>query len=134
MSESELTLDPPGIVYASVEAFYDANELRRRSPEWDYGVHWQPETSHWPVWRVSWVVETGELYTVCTSDGRLVVLGVCEKVGEYPYGQHSRDWAAFNDEQLVEMVMKGWAEVTPPKLSWVTARLRQFEGVARPAV
>ena len=31
----------PTLVYPTLEAYYAADELRRRSEEADYGVHWR---------------------------------------------------------------------------------------------
>jgi hypothetical protein len=109
--------------------FYDARG-GEHSPEWDYGVHWiETKGRTWPGWRVSWVVETGDVYAVCTGKPSVVVLGNVPRVGEYPYGQRSvrtDSWTEFKDAQTIERLMDGWWDEPHRPLSWVLARL---EGV-----
>ena len=53
----------PTLVYPTLEAYYAADERRRRSEEADYGVHWR--FHGWEYrWRVSYVRNTGEIYPV----------------------------------------------------------------------
>lgn len=110
--------------FAGLPDFYE-DERRRRSPEWDYGVLWRTTADEpWPRWRVSWVIETGEVYAIRNgADPVLVVLGTVEKVGRYPYGRGHEAWARFNRAQKVEQLLAGWAEVDPPTLGWVLDRL-----------
>jgi hypothetical protein len=55
-------------VYANITAFYAANPARERSCEADFGTWWM-EWTDWPVWRVSWVSATGEIYAVRLDGG-----------------------------------------------------------------
>jgi len=71
-------------------------EQRRRSGEVDFGSRWQviggPE---WPLYRVSWIVNTGELYAIeerLEGRRRLCVLGT------------------ITDRETVERLMDGWCE------------------------
>lgn len=121
-------------------ADFEALEARHRSPEWDYGVHWRLTDSgpDFPRYRLSWIVETGELYAVAQAgpDSKLVhVLGKIEKVGDYPY-PGTRDlrgdsWTRFSVNQDVERVLEGWADDPQPSLDWVRIRVavhgRQIE-------
>jgi hypothetical protein len=109
----------------NVQEFHDLDPVRARSPEWDYGVHWiEREGMAWPIWRVSWIVETGELYAVkLAGDNEVRVLGVVPKVGDYPYNRE-QTWKAFNDAQTIEQVMKDWAEEPRRPLVWAVERLR----------
>lgn len=65
---------------------------RRGSPETDFGVRWTQNGSNWPLWRISWIGWTGELYAVELGSfpARFCVLGV------------------YAQEDL--SVMDGWAE------------------------
>ena len=109
--------------FPSVEALYVDDERRRRSPEWDFGVHWRATLEQWwPRWRVSWIVETGDLYAFCTGAPRVLLLGNVPRVGEYPGGGIER-WAAFHGRQTVERVLDGWAELEPQLLGWILERL-----------
>jgi hypothetical protein len=115
--------------YSSLRVFYAANPSRERSPEWDYGVGWADTDRPWPTSRLSWIVETGELYLYRfgadgTSDA-VIVVAVIPKVGEYPYptdGRREESWREFKDAQTVERVLDGWAE-QGGDLSWLEARL-----------
>jgi hypothetical protein len=114
---------PSGETYTSLHSFYSADPRRDRSPEWDYGVEWRGEYD-WPRYRVSWVVETGEVYAYRQGgDESVRVLGVVDRVGEYPYSAGHDAWAAFRDAQPIERVLEGWAEQPTQELSWVVGRL-----------
>lgn len=46
-------------------AVWENDSRRSESPEMDFGVHWQLNpTSSCPLWWVSWIETTGELYAV----------------------------------------------------------------------
>lgn len=113
--------------FPSVDALYSADERRRRSPEWDYGVHWRTSADRpWPRWRVSWIVETGDLYAACAVVGRpaAILLGNVPPYGDYPHSAGIEAWGRFRRAQTVERVLDGWAEADPPLLAWVVERLR----------
>lgn len=107
------------------KAEFYADPIRARSPEWDFGVHWINGVDEWPRWRVSYVVETGDLYA--QQHGRedtILLLGKLEVVGEYPYGvRKPGEWSAFNRAQPVERILAGWAETDRPHLDWIRDRL-----------
>jgi hypothetical protein len=119
--------------YDTMVEFY-AERGGQHSPEWDYGVQWVQDQGHtWPNWRVSWVVETGDVYAVCTGKPSVVVLGIVPRVGEYPYGTDTEivmsrmeQWHDFKQAQTIERLMDGWADESHRSLSWVLTRL---EGV-----
>lgn len=110
--------------FPSVDAFYDDDERRRHSPEWDYGVWWRATADErWPRWRVSWVCETGDLYaTRCAGRGIVLRLGNVPPLGAYPYGLGSEAWGAWHREQPVERLLAGWAE-GDETLGWILDRL-----------
>lgn len=99
--------------YPSIEAFYDEAppEERRFSPEVDFGVFWTDEpgpavyANALPLWRVSWVENTGEVIAVEHRSGEVRVYGAVE----------GRD--------NVEMLFGDWAEhCGVGGLAWVADR------------
>jgi hypothetical protein len=112
--------------YASQRAFYNANPVRDRSPEVDFGCHWHDAHRTWPNYRLSWVVLTGELILVRlgmgTAEGTVRVAAVVPQVGEYPFTAAMGDHTEWRKEQDVERVLDGWAE-QGGDLSWLEARL-----------
>ena len=74
----------------------DSNSVRRKSQEVDYGAWWSMDVTinqiRPPFWRVSWIVNTGELYAVDRIHDRFFVLGV------------------FKDRKTVDEAMEGWEE------------------------
>ena len=67
-------------MYPTLEAYYAADERRRRSEETDYGVHWR--LHGWEYrWRVSYVRNTGEIYAVHQGAmiGRYSFWAVCHR-------------------------------------------------------
>jgi len=117
----------------TLEQFYADVPKRMASPEWDFGVNWYSFRPY-PLWRVSWVVETGEVYAYCGARDTVRVLGIVPPVGEYPWSAGMPAWTAFKDAQQIETVMDGWAEGDFHKsLAWVEQRLvaHGCESVAR---
>jgi hypothetical protein len=74
--------------YSSVEAFYQADERRRRSPELDFGVWWRAAGV---VYRLTWVDATGELIAVQLTPARTIPFHVLEDELERVY--LPRKWA-----------------------------------------
>ena len=112
--------------FPSVDALYVDDERRRRSPEWDFGVHWRlsPEVS-WPRWRVSWIVEPGDVYaTEAFGTMRVLLLGKVAPLGEYPHSGGLEAWHRFHRSQPIERLLDGWARLDPPVLAWILDRLR----------
>lgn len=101
--------NPPGRMWINIEGFYADDERRRRSGEVDYGVMWTTDAYHWPRYRVSYVIDTGELYALCLSHGPVELLGV------------------FIDREACERALAGWAEACgePHSLEWVRRRARE---------
>ncbi len=117
-------------IYDSLEAFYAADERRRRSGEADYGVWW---TDVWslPCWRVSYIQATGEVYAVEGSGGRVEVLGVvppdpADDGAAYPYGDKRVQQTYY---RTLDRILAGWPEHCgePGGLQWVRDALRKAE-------
>ena len=78
---------------------------RKRSKEVDFGVFWTAAGQRWPRWRVSWIVNTGELYAKeLGGKERYAVLGI---------------WPT---REGIEALMRGWAHDLPCDLAWITRR------------
>ena len=112
--------------FPSVDAFYDDDDRRRYSPEWDYGVWWRLSVEErWPRWRVSWVCETGDLYAVrCAGRSLVILLGNVPPAGMYPHGAGHDAWSAWHRAQPVEALLAGWAE-SIGTLGWVVRRIAE---------
>lgn len=98
--------------FGSVEAFYRVRG-GERSIEVDFGVWWryraQPGGT---TYRVSWVEDTGDVYSIRSTDG------LVELVGE-----------GYGTREEIEAALDGWADVcgTERSMLWVVARLRRPE-------
>lgn len=114
------------ITFPSVEAFYRADERRRRSRELDFGVWWYDTIDRVP-WRVSWVAATGDVYIVRLGPARIVqgpaglaILGGDEN------GPVIRI-AVIEIEAELERRLHGWPEHCghPGGLAWVIGAARE---------
>lgn len=101
---------PP--TFPSIEAFYAADERRRRSGEADYGVWWQDEDPLFR-YRISYVQATGEVYRVAclpnTEEWPVEVLAIVPP-----------DEGGFFYKTL-EGILEGWADHCGPPdgIAWV---------------
>lgn len=102
--------------YDSILAYYGEQEdglgeLRRLSPESDYGVWWYEGGRNMPPWRVSFVDKTMEVYTICQGPGS--------------YSGHVELLAEGCPKQEVEGLLEGWAERCGEagSLHWVRRQL-----------
>ena len=104
--------------FPSLQAYYDADPVRRHSGEADYGVHWR--LTGWPAFfRVSYVQATGEVYGV-HDRGEVLLLGVVPpdtlETGQIYY-------------RTLDQLLEGWPVRCgrADGLSWVISRLRAGE-------
>lgn len=83
-----------------------ANKTRVRSRELDFGVWWR-DGRNYPTYRVSWIVDTGEVYALDQTEQRVEILG---KVAT---------------EAEVERKLDGWAGICGlmQSLQWVRDKL-----------
>lgn len=90
----------------SKEKFYSV-EARKLSGEVDYGVWWRNGRTY-PTYRVSFVVDTGELYATDQHEQIIILLGKIE-----------------GGEQAAEKQLKGWAEECGKinSLEWIKERV-----------
>lgn len=91
-------------------AFLAADPRRGRSEELDLGATWRAAGSN-DAWRISWVLETGELY-LCRADG---YDGSCSDVHLL---------AVVARESDLDALLEGWRDrrTDPDGLSWVMHR------------
>jgi hypothetical protein len=119
--------------FESVEAFYAADERRRRSPELDFGVWWRHRGV---VYRLSWVEATGELIVVQLSPPRVEPFafpingeGVVGGLGTIVVGGDPETVTIIgrvNGREVVERLLDGWADWCGEQesLAWVLDRVR----------
>lgn len=105
--------------YASLQAFYTADERRVRSRERDVGLWWR-DSAEGPLHRAAWVCETGELY--------LVRLGPPEQGGG-----RVEVLANVSEEAELERALEGWRSRCgePRSLSWLRERATRLRGSVR---
>ena len=53
-----------------IETFYEENEVRRQSAEFEFGDEWSDDTGVY--YELSWVEATGELYLMAEPDAELL--------------------------------------------------------------
>ena len=112
------------VMYATLEAYYAADERCLRSEEADYGVHWRLQG--WDYrWRVSYIRNTGEVYVVHqgATIGPVFVLGYVP-----PDDVDERDRRSLFYSTL-ERILAEWPEYCgrPDGLRWVRDRLDDVE-------
>ena len=114
--------------YASLEAFYDDQPRRRASGEADYGVHWHVHRRcRFPLWRVSYIQATGEVYAVQQHGACPVrVLGIIP-----PDPVEPRDQLLYYRNtyyRTLDKILEGWAEpdVSGFDLAWVERKLAGY--------
>lgn len=122
--------------YPSIEAFYNERPERRTSGESDYGVHWHADGRNWPLWRVSYVQATGEVYAVENGHCKVRVLGVIPPDPDERYRKDRPGGIAWSDRhdcgtyyRTLDKILDGWADpdVTGHDLAWVVQRLQEHE-------
>lgn len=108
------------IEYAHLQVFYDANPEREPSPEADYGVQWRGlDGADFPLWRVSFVRDTGDVYATQHRTGVTVLLG---KAPVVPEGEGEGPWYRALDDILL-----GWADacLNRETIQWVSDRVNR---------
>jgi hypothetical protein len=136
--------------FPTVEAFYTADERRRRSPELDYGVWWRRRGV---VYRLTWVEATGELIAVQLTPARAMPLSrLADQLEQVHVPREYAEpvagifgVAVFGGEpetvtvigtvrgrDVVERLLEGWAETCgePESLAWVLERVNRDEAPA----
>jgi hypothetical protein len=91
----------------NLQDFYNENPDRNDSQEIDFGVWWLDGNKPFPRYRVSYIVETSEVYALNLVTRDVQVLGIC-------------------DPKDIRDVLSGWEKECgqPYGLQWVRDRLR----------
>jgi hypothetical protein len=112
-------VDPQKIV-ANLDAFYAADERRKRSGELDFGVMWTARPREtWPTFRVSFIRDTREFYAYSHRDGSFEILGTLPEI--LPWMSEK----AVDPYADAEIVMSGWVEeIHRGGLPWARERIR----------
>jgi hypothetical protein len=118
----------------NIEDFYSADERRRDSEEIELGTDWHDKQG--ARYELSWVVDTGELYTMLEPNAGLF----SDPFGDIYEGHEKPEqlivavigW--ISDRGRLDSVLQGWGDEMqkPDSISWVAARLEQA-GVPRSA-
>jgi hypothetical protein len=111
MSQADPAIeDPSRERYESLARFYNADERRVRSREFDVGLWWREDVDG-PLHRAAWVSDTGELY--------LVRLGPAEDGGGLV-----EVLARVENRALLDGLLDGWRERCgePRSLQWLRER------------
>lgn len=113
--------------FVSVEAFYLADERRRRSVEVDFGVHWRLAFGL-PPWRASWIEDTGELVAVKLWPGPLGGTSMYRGASG-PVHVLASGLAEIED---VEGLLRGWEDVCGRRgsLLWLQDRCASLAGAS----
>jgi hypothetical protein len=104
--------------FESIDAFYAARG-GKFSRECDYGVWWSDNPQGFPRYRVSYVKDTGDVYAINQTTGRVEVLGTVE-----PDPIDERDFRSRWEGPLDDL-LEGWPDRCGPPggLAWVRSRL-----------
>jgi hypothetical protein len=107
-----------------LETFYESNEARRESAEFEYGDDWTDAAGN--HYELSWVEATGELYLMIEPDAAITE----DAFGDYfPMSEPVSELTVViigqvpNHEHL-ETLLDGWEEAmeTPNSLQWLQQR------------
>lgn len=118
-------LDSGVVRYADIEAFYDADSRRRRSPEADYGVRWTLPGSHRDRYRVSYCGLTGEIYAELQPRGLVLLLGVVLPTEDPNRSIVDPAPRYYEGAGGLDDVLAGWEHKmdSPGSLVWVRERI-----------
>lgn len=116
IESTEIVFVPMHRYSASV---FSADIRRKHSPEVDYGVWWRDGQAY-PTYRVSFIVDTGELYAIDVNEKSVEILAIFTEFGLEKYDDEAR-------KKFVESVMAGWAEKCGDidSLEWVRECVKQ---------
>src|ERR1035437_2719997 len=107
-----------------LETFYESNEARRESAEFEYGDDWTD--AHGNHYELSWVEATGELYLMIEPDAAITE----DVFGDYyPMSEPVSELTVVIIAQVanhdhLESLLEGWDEVIeqPNSLEWLHQR------------
>jgi hypothetical protein len=111
-----------------IAGFYDADPRRRESPEVSFGDGWRRPGDPHATYRLSWVAETGELYTVREPHhGGLLASYLDQlRIDDPDVDELTVEvLAVLPTQQAVEAALSGWRRKMEhhDSLEWVARRL-----------
>jgi hypothetical protein len=113
------------VATVDIEEFYDENEARRSSAEFEFGDSWTDRDGN--LYELSWVEATGELYLMLGPEARVVnepFLGDTLEYDEPVTGLQVRVIATIPTIAAVEEALNGWdsAMGEPGSVTWLAER------------
>ena len=101
--------------FLSLREFQDEDHARRRSQEEDFGTQWTLKSCQQP-WRVSHIIDTGEVYAVLQDDGPspVILLGRRPPGPEYPPVSHTLEgWESHQNADGIDWIREQLARTGP---------------------
>jgi hypothetical protein len=107
-----------------IETFYEENEARRQSVEFEFGDEWSDAEGVY--YELSWVEATGELYLMAEPDAEVLVdpFGGCWPLPETIDDLTIVLIGQVGNHEHLQSVLAGWedAMVQPNSLTWLSER------------
>ncbi|WP_420849108.1 hypothetical protein [Parafrankia soli] len=120
----------------NIREFYDADPRRRASEEITFGDGWTTADDEHSTYRLNWVVDTGEIYSVREPHPGGILARYLDqfRVDQADVDELLVDVLADTDRYAVEAALAGWPAVMPEKdsLSWARRQLAAL-GSASPS-
>ena len=109
-----------------IEEFYEANEARRESSEFEFGSEWTDAVDN--EYELSWVEATGELYLMLAPDSEVGT----DAFGDFYVAKEDVEEltvlviATIGSHEAVLRAIDGWedAMLDENSIEWLHARLR----------
>jgi hypothetical protein len=109
----------------TIEEFYEENEARRESSEFEFGDEWSDASGN--EYELSWVEATGELYLMLAPDAEVGT----DAFGDFYVGADGVEELTvvvignLGSHEAVERVLDGWEDAMQEdnSLAWLSARL-----------
>ena len=119
----------------NIEDFYSQDERRSRSAELELGTDWHDEQGR--RYELSWVEDTGELYTMLEVTGELESFTPFGDVETASVGLDTLVVLVIGtiaDRATLDTVLEGWQQAMgqPDSVSWIVAALAAH-GIEKPA-
>jgi hypothetical protein len=115
-----------GMDYLHIDEFYDQDERRRESAEWEFGDEWSDEQGN--LYELSYVEATGELYLLAEPEAPVSI----DLFGDFYIGPEPLEGltvvvvGTFRSADDVQERIDGWEEAmaTDNSLAWLYQRVQ----------
>ena len=112
----------------NIREFYEADPRRRASEEIQFGDGWTDENDGTATYRLSWVADTGEVYSVREPQHGGILARFLEQLGvdQVEVDELTVEILARGDRYDIEAALAGWPAVMPERnsLRWARRQLR----------